>query len=469
MMVWLNRSCWSNHAMGATWCHPIPLFVDPSRWTALGPGRSLADHHGLQGFCERIPEIWVSGVFASRDCQTTWKGNCWAPSKPPDFSQVSNCSATVQCAGYFCRPLEGWANVEPCGVTWYWGCSERKPAQTCPNQICHWSHGSMKRLAGALKMNAVLTSKASARPFIHSWFPWQSWQQHVFSRRPSMSWRPGRTWTFRPAVQSSFLRYSMNKGPCRASCRSSMSFFFDGIFAHWFDWCYFTQRNCPRRRHFHVWWGPFETENEAHWNAKRQCSATVQCAGYFCRPLEGWANVEPCGVTWYWRCSERKSAQTCPNQICHWNHGSMKRLAGALKMNAVLTSKASARPFIHSWFPWQSWQKHVFSRRPRQLVMVRPWRPLSLVRPAVARGRGWPKVVRPYSMNLQGISEVAPNGTSFAGIHDLWSFMVYWCLWWGCHIEVDWCYFNAEKLSKSFLDVLWSFRMTVGPFDPVPR
>ena len=93
------------------------------------------------------------------------------------------------------------------------------------------------------------------------------------------------------------------------------------IFAHWFDWCYFTQRNCSRRRRFHVWWGPFETDNEAHWNAKRQCSATVQCAGDFCRPLEGWASVEPCGVTWYWRCSERKSAPTkfVIETMARWN------------------------------------------------------------------------------------------------------------------------------------------------------
>ena len=143
--------------------------------------------------------------------------------------------------------------------------------------------------------------------------------------------------------------------------------FFDGIFAHWFDWCYFTQRNCPRRRCFHVWWRPFDTENEAHWNVKRQCSATVQCAGYFCRPLEGWANVEPCGVTWYWRCSERKSAQTkfVIETMARWNIW-----LGPWRWTPCWSSMP--RPDLSSTCDFHAkLQKHVFSRR--LSMPSRPW------------------------------------------------------------------------------------------------
>ena len=245
----------------------------------------------------------------------------------PRGSAVRQCSVQVTFADLWrVEPMlsQCWANVEPCGVTWYWRCSERKSAQTkfVIETMARWNVW-----LGPWRWTPCWPPRLRPDHSFTRGFHDKAGKKHVFSRRPSMSWRPWRTWTFRPAVRSSFLRYSMNKGPCRASCRSSMSFFFGWrwallhIFANWFDWCYFTQRNCPRRRGFHVWWGPFETDNEAHWNAKRQCSATVQCAGYFCRPLEGWANVEPCGVTWYWRCSERKSAQTkfVIETMARWN------------------------------------------------------------------------------------------------------------------------------------------------------
>ena len=61
---------------------------------------------------------------------------------------------------------------------------------------------------------------------------------------------------------------------------------------------------------------------------------------------------------------------------------------------------------------------------------------------------GWPKVVRP-SQKLPKISKVAPNGPTFVGIYDLWSFMVYGCFWWGCHIEVR--EGAQSKHSQSFL------------------
>ena len=312
MMVWLNHAMLIQSCHG---CHPIPLFVNLSRWTALGPGRSLADHPGLQGFCELL------GLPDNLKRETVGPQG----TAPRFRKQASNCSATVQCAGYFCRPLEGWANVEPCGVTWYWRCSERKSAPTkfVIETMARWNVwlGPWRwtpcwpsGLQPDLSFTRGFHDKAGKNMCSVVDFPClgdhdEPGLSDLQSSRAS--W--GTAWT------------CMNKGPCRASCRSSMSFFlwvaFLHIFAHWFDWCYFTQRNCPRRRHFHVWWGPFETDNEAHWNAKRQCSATVQCAGYFCRPLEGWANVEPYGVTWYWRCSDRKSAQTkfVIETMARWN------------------------------------------------------------------------------------------------------------------------------------------------------
>ena len=79
---------------------------------------------------------------------------------------------------------------------------------------------------------------------------------------------------------------------------------------------------------------------------------------------------------------------------------------------------------------------------------------------------GWPKVVRP-SQKPPKISKVAPNGTTFVGIYDLWSFMVYGCLWWGCHIEVR--EGAQSKHSQSFLVFCGHF-LTVGVgVDPVPR
>ena len=79
---------------------------------------------------------------------------------------------------------------------------------------------------------------------------------------------------------------------------------------------------------------------------------------------------------------------------------------------------------------------------------------------------GWPKVVRP-SQKPPKIPKVAPDGTTFVGIYDLWSFMVYGCLWWGCHIEVR--EGAQSKHSQSFLVFCGHF-LTVGAgVDPVPR
>ena len=77
-----------------------------------------------------------------------FKGNCWAPVVAPRFLGFK-----LQCDSAVCRLLlqtfgglsQCWALRSDVILKVFW-------KEVSPNQICHWNHGSMKRLAGALKI-----------------------------------------------------------------------------------------------------------------------------------------------------------------------------------------------------------------------------------------------------------------------------------------------------------------------------
>ena len=141
-------------------------YVDPIMpWVPLwirGPFQALNDSVSWWKPCRRLQGFGKSESCGSAVClpgrlpekiDTTIVGHIWAQA---DWALRFFRGLNLQCGSAVCRLLltEDWGTVEPCDMMLkvFW-------KEANPHQICHWNHGSMKRLAGALTTSLVLLQR----------------------------------------------------------------------------------------------------------------------------------------------------------------------------------------------------------------------------------------------------------------------------------------------------------------------